>query len=155
MRGIEITAYTLADRYRGVREIRGPKHHPLIQWWLSLCKLEIDSPDEIPWCSAFVNGIAWELGLPRSESAAARSWLNVGTPVTEDQAARGFDIVVLQRGEGPQPGPGVLAAPGHVGLFDSFSGSLVTLLGGNQGDEVDLDSFPRSRILGIRRLWNF
>lgn len=142
---MQISAYDLALRYVGVAEIRDkPKSHPLVSWWLSLCGFGLDAPDEIPWCSAFVNGIAWELRLPRSKSAAARSWLNVGVPVPLKEAGVGFDVVVLSRGDNP--------AQGHVGFFAGFELNNVLLLGGNQGDQVSVASFPRERILGVRRL---
>jgi uncharacterized protein (TIGR02594 family) len=151
---LKITAFDLAQRYIGVREISGAKHHPLVVWWLSLCGLK-DQPDETPWCSAFVNGIAWELRLPRSNSAAARSWLKVGVPVAPRDAVAGFDVVILRRGEGDQPGPEVTSgAPGHVGFFAGWDtpGGRVLVLGGNQGDEVSVDGFGAARILGVRRI---
>jgi len=150
---MNIDAFSLAQRYVGaVMERKGSVHHPLIQWWLSLCGLGMDSPDETPWCSAFLQGIAWELRLPRSKSAAARSWLNVGLPIPLSDARAGFDVVILQRGAGPQPGPEVLQAPGHVGLFAGLEAGRVLLLGGNQGDQVSIAGFPVDRVLGVRRL---
>jgi uncharacterized protein (TIGR02594 family) len=112
----------------------------------------MDSPDETPWCSAFVNGIAWELRLPRSKSARARSWLNVGVPVWINEARPGSDVVVLKRGTGIQPGPEVIEAPGHVGFFAGLQDSRVLVLGGNQGNQVTIASFHLDRLLGIRRL---
>lgn len=149
---MNLTAFDLAQRYTGIQELPGGKNHPLIQWWLALCGFGMDSEDEIAWCSAFVNGIAWELRLPRSKSAAARSWLNVGTPVTLDQAEPGFDVVVIQRGTAPQPGPEVINATGHVGFFAGLEGDLISILGGNQSDSVSVARFSKSRLLGVRRL---
>lgn len=149
-----VTPYKLAERYTGVKELSGTKHHPLISWWHSLCKMALDSPDEIPWCSSFVNGICWELLLPRSESAAARSWLNIGLPIAIEDATPGFDIVILKRGKGPQPGPEVtIGASGHVGFFAGFDpdGRLL-LLGGNQSNGVNIGRFDPADILGVRRL---
>lgn len=149
-----ITAYDLAQRYVGIAELKGPNAHPLIEWWLSLCGFGMKSPDETPWCSSFVNGIAWELRLPRSKSAAARSWLAVGIPIPLSEAKAAWDIVVLKRGAEPQPGPEVLDAPGHVGFFsgrEELAKSLL-LLGGNQNDAVGIARFPEESILGIRRL---
>jgi uncharacterized protein (TIGR02594 family) len=139
-----MTAYQLAARYLGIKELSGAAHHPLISWWLSLCRYGLNAADEIPWCSAFVNGIAWELGLPRSESAAARSWLKVGTPVELKDAIAGFDVVILSRGASP--------TAGHVGFYGGQSGQTVTLLGGNQSDAVTVQAFDRSKVLGVRRL---
>ena len=149
-----MTPFERAQRFIGLEEIPGLRNHPLISWWLSLCGLP-DSADEVPWCSAFVNGVAWDLRLPRSKSAAARSWLAVGTPVERSEAKAGWDVVVLKRGPGHQPGPEVISgAPGHVGFFDGLQDDrrLVRVLGGNQGNRVSLETFPADSILGIRSL---
>ncbi len=42
---------------------------------------------------------------------------------------------------------------GHVGFYAGHDQSKVWLLGGNQGDAVNVRDFPRKRILGVRRLW--
>ena len=152
-----MTAYELAQRYVGtVIERSGDAEHPLIQWWLSLCGYGLDAKDEVPWCSAFVNGIAWELRLPRSKSAAARSWLKVGTPIVTtpdaealDLAQVGWDIVVLNRGGSPNPD---LSGPGHVGWFAGAEFGSMIILGGNQSNGVTVARFQASDILGIRRL---
>ncbi len=147
---MDITAQSLASRYVGIRELsKQGQDHPLIQWWLSLCGLSIETPDEVPWCSAFVNGIAWELGLPRSHSAAARSWLTIGTSVPIEDAKVGFDIVVLWRDR-------IDAATGHVALYAGRAAALpaadVVLLGGNQNNGVCTESFALARVLAVRRL---
>lgn len=145
---MEITPYALAQRYVGIAEISGETNHPLVSWWLSLCGFNLQSPDEIPWCSAFVNGICWELRLPRSKSAAARSWLNVGAPISITAAQVGFDVVVLSRGTN--------VAQGHVGFYagQTQEGGYdrVQLLGGNQHNTVCVESFEKSKIVGVRRL---
>ena len=64
----------------------------------------------------------------------------------------GFDVVILKRGKAKQPGPDVIEAPGHVGLFAGREGNSVLVLGGNQSDAVNVKRFPASRVLGIRRL---
>lgn len=149
-----MNAFQRAQRYVGViPEIPGTKDHPLIVWWLSLCgDTSFDVCDEVPWCSAFVNGIAWDLRLPRSKSLRARSWLGIGLPVTLSEAAASYDVVILQRGSGQQPGPDVLKAPGHVGFFAGIDGGRVLVLGGNQSDGVTIAGFPAASILGVRRL---
>lgn len=150
---MNITAFSLAQRYIGIKELTGTATHPLIGWWHSLCNDRYDTPDEVPWCSAFANGIAWELRLPRSKSAAARSWLTVGQGVQLKDATADFCTVILSRGDGTQPGPEVLAAPGHVGFYAGIgSNGHVLILGGNQADSVSVAAFAPTRILGIRRL---
>lgn len=132
--------FEVARRFLGLREAPGVKSHPFI-----LAALQLDAAwpqgDDVPWCSAFPNAINFLLGLPRSHSLAARSWLKVGTAVTIEEARAGFDIVVLERGAG-----------GHVGYYAGHSHSAVMILGGNQGDAVSIAAFDRARILGIRRV---
>lgn len=150
---MNITAFDLAQRYIGVHEIVGEEDHPLILWWHSLCTLKA-SNDEVPWCSAFVNGIAWELRLPRSKSALARSWLEIGRLVRPPMLPNpGFDVVILKRGAGEQPGPEVINAPGHVGFFVGMTDSHIEMLGGNQRDSVSIARYPIDRVLAIRRLY--
>jgi hypothetical protein len=121
--------------------------------------------DKVPWCSAFTNYICWWLRLPRSKSLRARSWLEVGFSIPDKDAEVGFDVVILKRGGGNQPGPEVIKAPGHVGFFGGWGwpnadtdhyGEMipthVKLLGGNQSDSVCVASYNVNRILGIHRI---
>lgn len=148
---MNITAYDLAMRFAGVKETPGAASNPAV---LSMLRLDQAWPvdDSVPWCGAFTSYIAWLLRLPRSKSLGARTWLEIGTPVPLEQAEVGFDVVVLQRGTGKQPGPDVIKAPGHVGFFAGRDGNTVLILGGNQSDSVSVASFPTSRVLGVRRL---
>jgi len=143
-----MTAFDLAQRFVGeVTERKGSgANHPAIVWALDLCGLPMQ-PDETPWCSGFVNLICWLLRLPRSKSAAARSWLNVGIPVAElRQAQAGYDVVVLKRGTAEWQG--------HVGFFAGYDPSrgIVSVLGGNQSNSVTVADFRASDVLGVRRL---
>ncbi len=149
--GIYITAYELAQRFVGIKEAPGSASNPAV---LAMLRLDNSWPagDDVAWCSAFVNYIAWLLRLPRSKSLAARSWLLVGEPVALDKAEPGFDVVILKRGSGKQPGPEVIKAQGHVGFFAGVEGAEVLVLGGNQGDEVSIDRFRVENVLGVRRL---
>lgn len=149
---METSLYKMAAQLLGLKEIPGEHDNGFILWCLSLTTVPTPHHDEISWCSAFVNGLCFLLGLPRSGSAAARSWLRVGTPVALDDALIGLDIVVIKRGTEPQPGPEVLNAQGHVGIFAGRDGDKIRILGGNQGDRVSLATFPVSSVLGIQRL---
>lgn len=148
---VGLTLFDIAQRFIGVKEVDGAHSNPAV---LAMLQLDAAWPqdDSVSWCSAFVNYCAWLLRLPRSKSLAARSWLAVGRPVALDDALVGFDVAILSRGDGPQPGPDVLNAPGHVGIVAGVDATTVHLLGGNQGDSVNITSFPRSRVLGVRRL---
>ncbi len=152
MKKIEITAFDLAQRFIGIKEVAGKVSNPQILTMLQLDNSWV-SVDEVPWCSAFVNYIAWLLRLPRSKSLAARSWLQVGSCVAVQEAEVGFDVVILKRGNPPQPGPEVIDATGRVGFDAGFEGEVVLILGGNQSDSVNVSRLPFNNILGIRRLY--
>lgn len=150
---ITITPFELAQRFVGLAEAPGVASNPSV---LGMLRLDAAWPsgDDVPWCSAFANYITWLLRLPRSKSLAARSWLDIGKSVPLAQAEVGFDVVVLARGGGMQPGADVRDAPGHVGFFAGMDEStgMVRVLGGNQGDAVTVASFPAAAVLGVRRL---
>ena len=145
------TPYHLASRFLGLSEVVGAVHNPQI---MAMLRLDASWPqaDEVPWCSAFVNYIAWLLELPRSKSLRARSWLNVGRVIDFADCQIDSDIIILKRGGENQPGPEVIAAPGHVGFYAGMANGKVQILGGNQGNQVSIAPYPIERILGIRRL---
>jgi uncharacterized protein (TIGR02594 family) len=139
-----ITLYDLAQRFVGIKELSAQgQDHPLVQWGFTLCGMSRETPDEVPWCSAWLQIPPYLLRLPRSKSAVARSWLTVGTPVLTREATLG-DVVILSRGTHP--------VQGHVGLFGGWEAGEVVLLGGNQANGVCLAGFDPARILGVRRL---
>lgn len=146
-----LSAYELAERFIGVREVPGVASNPQV---LAMLRLDQEWPegDHVPWCSAFLNYVAWLLRLPRSKDLRARSWLCVGRPLRIEEARRGFDTVILRGPGRHQPGPEVIDAPGHVGLFAGLESSRVMVLGGNQSDRISVARYPLARVLGVRRL---
>lgn len=151
MRRTETSAYEIAQRFVGIREIPGSEHNPQI---LAMLGLHNDWPedDETPWCSAFAAYPFWLLGLEHSKSLRARSWLGHGETIGLNDAEPGFDVVILSRGPRPQPGPDVIEAPGHVALYVRHDGDQVHLLGGNQADTVNISAYDIGRVLGVRRM---
>lgn len=147
---MNITAYDLAQRFIGMEEVSGKTSNPQILAMLTLDQ-EWPKDDEVPWCSGFVNYIAWLLRLPRSKNLRARSWLGVGWPIHVNDARAGFDVVILKRGGVIQPGPEVMDAPGHVGFYAGRDERLL-ILGGNQSDGVNITAYNSDRLLGCRRL---
>jgi uncharacterized protein (TIGR02594 family) len=147
---MNVTAFDLAQRFTGIREVGGAVDNPQI---MAMLRLDMGWPehDEVPWCSAFANYICWLLRLPRSKNLRARSWLTVGKGITLEQAEPG-DIIVLKRGSGDQPGPEVIEAPGHVGFYAGRFGEFIEVLGGNQSDTVKVSRYPVKRLLGVRKL---
>lgn len=146
------TPFTVALRFIGLTELPGVVHNPAIVAMLQLVDHGV-TDDETAWCSAFVNYITWLLGVQRSNSLAARSWLAVGTAVPLEQARPGYDVVVLSRAGSTAPAT-ELHAPGHVGFFAEWKPSQrqLLLVGGNQGNRVSMATFEQSRVLGVRRL---
>src|SRR5689334_19082770 len=90
-----------------IAEMPGEDAHPFVRWCLSRVGFGLKASDETAWCSAFVNTVHEMCGLPRSKSAAARSWLKVGQMVELADWKIG-DVVIITRGDGPQPGPEVI-----------------------------------------------
>lgn len=126
-----------ARKYIGTREIPGIRHEPLIlQWWRKIRRGGIKD-DETPWCAAFVGACLEDVGIVSSRFESARSYLTWGRQI--DKPVHGC-IVVFSRDGG-----------GHVGFLvgvDAKGGLLI--LGGNQGNAVNVRSFPRSRVSGYR-----
>ena len=118
MKKIEVSAYEIAQRFVGIKEVPGVTANPQI-----LAMLRLDDPaqvdDSVAWCSAFTNYVAWLLNLPRSHSLAARSWLNVGEVIELEAAEPGFDVVIFKRRsrKHKKRGPKKIFLPGHVGFF--------------------------------------
>lgn len=143
MRTMSTNPLSVAKQFLAMGEVPGARDNTLI-----LAMLQQDNSwvehDEVPWCSAFVNFVAWLLNLPRSKSLAARSWLIIGIPVDLAQAQPGFDIVVFRRGANP--------TQGHVAFFLDVVDDRVRVVGGNQGNKVSIASFPVEDVVGVRRL---
>ena len=100
----------------------------------------------IPFAEFHVNFCVEKSGNDGTNSALARSWLGWGKPLA--RPTKGC-VVVLWRGSenGRQ---------GHVGFFVRTVGTKIEILGGNhddpQGDKVSIARFPKSRLLGYRKL---
>ena len=147
----EWQAIDCARQYLGIKEVPGHQSNPAI---LAMLKMDMQWPedDATPWCSAFANWVAFNMGFERTRSLRARSWLTVGTPVNADEAD-GNTVVIFSRGRGKQPGPEVINAPGHVAFYAHHEPHLgVLVVCGNQGDKVSEKRYPISRVLGYRKL---
>lgn len=98
------------------------------------------NPATTAWCAGFANAVLGASGVRGTGSLTAKSFLEWGKPT--DQPSKG-DVVVLHRGD-PS------SWQGHVGFFVGFQGDKVLILGGNQGNRVSVQAFPRDRIAGFR-----
>jgi uncharacterized protein (TIGR02594 family) len=121
----------------GTRETRGAMTTPKIAGWLLRLRAWWRD-DETPWCGVAV--AAWMqaagLALPK-HWYRARAWLDWGVRLAGP--ALGC-VVVFQRPGG-----------GHVGLVVGIDAQhRLMVLGGNQGDAVNIRPFDQSRVLGYR-----
>lgn len=128
----------------GEKEISGPEHNPTIVGYAKKAGFDWVNDDETPWCSIFVQYCAVQNNLKGTNKLTARSWLLAGKQTTNPEPG---DIVVFWR-------ENIDSWKGHVGFFLGFSndGKRVYCLGGNQGNQVSITSYPTDKVLGYRRL---
>lgn len=128
----------------GTEEIAGTDNNPEILKYAKEAGIKGVTNDEIPWCSTFVNWVAWKAGLQISGKPNARSWLNVGSKVTSPEPG---DVVVFWR-DSPE------SWKGHVGFFLGVSPDLkrVYCVGGNQGNRVSVSAYRMESVLSFQRL---
>ncbi|WP_282148928.1 TIGR02594 family protein [Algibacter lectus] len=134
----------IASKEIGTREIPGREHNPRIVKYAQDSGFKYINDDETPWCSFFMNWVAQQAGLESTNLANARSWLNVGIPVSMPEPG---DVVIFWR-ESPN------SYKGHVGVFIGYSQDQTRIytLGGNQSDQVGETAYPSNQLLGFRRL---
>ena len=129
-------------RYVGEREIKGPRHNPIIISWGKSAGIDWWNNDEDAWCAVAVNGWLAAAGRSTTRSALARSFMTYGTPLA---APKRGAIVVFPRGPNP--------LYGHVGTVeDVHRDGTITILNGNVGDAVRLSRRRLDDVLpnGIR-----
>lgn len=134
---IESTWLIEARKHIGLRETKGSQHAPeIVQFWKDIKRGGIKD-DETPWCAAFVGAMLERSGIKSSRFESAKSYLQWGDLLTQPVVGC---VVVFTRDGG-----------GHVGFVvgQDAQGHLL-VLGGNQGDAVNVRSFPRSRVSGYR-----
>ena len=100
---------------------------------------EMIDDDWTSWCSCYMNKKIQDAGGKGTRNALARSWLNWGK---ELKTPKEGCITILKRGNSTWQG--------HVGFFVKETENTVTLLGGNQGNDVKLSTFLKSSVLGYR-----
>lgn len=126
----------------GEREEPGAIHNNRILQYFEDIGYKWVRDDETAWCSAFANWVAQNAHLPKSGKLNARSWLTIGNEVDDPEPG---DVVVFWR-ESPT------SWKGHVAFYISEDEENIMVLGGNQGNEVNISSYPKIRVLSFRRL---
>lgn len=125
--------YTWAQAEIGKRE-QPENRGPVVQRYIDLGKCGTIGD---PWCAIFVNAALESNGVPGSKSPSSQSFRT-------DQNFRKLEkpflgcIAVFWRGSGPNSGIG------HVGFYVGERGDNVWVLGGNEGDMVQIEAFPKS-----------
>jgi uncharacterized protein (TIGR02594 family) len=120
----------------GQRETLGPNDSPWIRSMLD--KLGARWLLGQPWCGGAVAKWAQDAGLSIPKNwYRARAWASWGQHMT--YPAHGCIVVFARKGGG------------HVGIVtgETTNGDLL-VLGGNQGDAVNIRAFPRARVIAYR-----
>ncbi len=127
----------------GYKEVAGRAHNPhILKYFEATNSSAVAIEDETSWCSAFVNWVAKEANMQRSNALNARSWLKIGIEVTEP--SRG-DLAIFWR-------ESKTSWKGHVAFFVRKTDTEIYVLGGNQNNSVNISAYPISQLLGYRRL---
>ena len=125
---------TAADKY-GLNEYQ---HRTAIKEYVGI------DPRRYEWCAAFVNAVLEESNIQGSQSLLARSFLDWGHSVDTPHPG---DIVIFPRGTSDWEG--------HVGFYVGSEykrdQEYYRILGGNQNNMVNIELYPASKALGIRR----
>lgn len=140
-----MTAYQIAkdELLMDVAEIPGENHNNRRITLYHSTTVGGAAPDEVAWCSSFVNFCVERSGKQGTDSKASRSWQRWGRSVPRADWKAG-DIIVFKRGTEPWQG--------HVGFLVDTSGSRPRVLGGNQSNRLSIATpYPYSAILSVRR----
>lgn len=124
----------------GQCEIPGDANNPVILSYYAKAGFPGIVDETVPWCAGFCNAMLESSGVPGSKSLAAREFLNWGKDVKKPYPGC---VTVLWRGS-PQ------SWSGHVGFYVGETPTSIKLLGGNQGNKVSIQSYPKSQLLGYR-----
>jgi uncharacterized protein (TIGR02594 family) len=123
-------------RLNGLNEVRD---NAMIQDYLKNGGVNLN-PAQTAWCAAVVNAALGQTGGQGTGSNMARSFMNWGNSTTQPKPG---DIAVFSRGNDPNAG--------HVGFFQGYDANgNIQLLGGNQGNGVNVSSFAPDGLLGFR-----
>jgi uncharacterized protein (TIGR02594 family) len=151
------TLRSAATLFIGVSEIKGRKHNNVILQFGKWAGIQWYVEDEIPWCAVFLNAMLYLIGKPGTKSALAKSFLDIGTDITLEEARRDSTnvIAVYHRGKTKND------MSGHVDIVDNITQDTITLIGGNINDSVtsftkNIDELYNEKIPdGTRKLIGF
>lgn len=129
----------------GTKELPGPANNAKIMGWANALGAKVlgisYTKDSIPWCGLFAAWCIHSAGfVPPKIALRASEWAKFGTALPLNGTPPLGAIAVFSRAGG-----------GHVGFVVGVheNGDL-DILGGNQGDEVNVRKFSRDRITHFR-----
>jgi uncharacterized protein (TIGR02594 family) len=135
----------IATQELGVEEVVGPGSNERILTYAK--EIGFDSwykDDDTPWCSVFMNWVAFKAGVERTNKGRAESWDEVGKVTSRPEPG---DIALFSSTSG---GSKIT----HVGIYMGYSqdNSRIYVLGGNQSNAVNLSGFKADKLVRFRRL---
>ncbi|KAB7647565.1 TIGR02594 family protein [Polymorphobacter fuscus] len=131
-----------AQRCIGITEDKGPGSNPMLIGWGRRLKISY-ADDEIPWCGLFVAhciGSQLPSELLPINPLGARNWARCGVDCAVPQPGA---IMVFWR-------KSKTSGLGHVAFYVGEDDNSFHVLGGNQGDAVNVTRMPRARFLTAR-----
>ncbi len=135
----------VARSLEGTKEVPGAANNPKIMGWGNVLGAKVlgiaYKADSVPWCGLFAAWCVSQAGLkPPAIAIRAKEWAKFGTPLPIDKVPPLGAIVVFTREGG-----------GHVGfVVGQHPNGDLDVLGGNQGDAVNVRRFARSRVSALR-----
>lgn len=134
--------HDIALQEYATQEILGEKHNPRILEYFKQANNAWVQNDETAWCAAFVAFCLKKTGLTSTDKLNARSYLTWGEETRTPQVG---DIVVFWRGSknGWQ---------GHVAFYVNENADYIRVLGGNQGNAVSIEKYPKNQLLSYRKV---
>lgn len=125
----------------GIKEFAGMDDNPeVLKYFNEIGYDGAKLKDETSWCAAFINWVMKQCGQPITGQLNARSWLDWGVPISMPQTG---DVVIFWRNS-------PTSWMGHVGLYLREDSQYIYVLGGNQGNQVGIAPYHKSRLLGYR-----
>lgn len=135
-----------ARRLIGVRETPGAANNPVIMNWGNRLGAKVlgiaYGADSVPWCGLFAAWCVTAAGLkPPGISIRAKSWASWGGAISLAATRPPLGAVAVFERQGG----------GHVGfVVAAFRDGSLAILGGNQGDAVNIRRFTRDRLVALR-----
>lgn len=135
-----------ARRLIGTREVPGAANNPVIMGWgnrLGARVLGIAyGGDSVPWCGLLAAWCVHQAGIkPPPIAIRAKAWATWGDAISTTATRPPLGCVAVFGRDGG----------GHVGFVVAVHGNGdLDILGGNQGDAVNVRRFPRARLIALR-----